>query len=91
MRTGKIGLAAFLGIQQVPGFLTPACCCGVQWETAKHVVLECPHLQRVHRSLYTATATTDYQVMISHLWPATTLTLWILHHGVLSQFSWTQE
>ena len=68
-----------------------ACCCGVQWETAKYVVLECPHLQQVHCSLYTATATTDYQMMISHPWPATTLTFWILHHGVLSQFSWAQE
>ena len=45
MRTGKIGLATFLCRRQVPGFPTPAFCCGAQWETAKHVVLECPRLQ----------------------------------------------
>ena len=65
MRTGKIGLAAFRCKRRVPGFPTPAFCCGAQWETAKHVVLECPRLQRVRRSLYTAAATTDYQAMIS--------------------------
>ena len=91
MRTGKIGLAAFLCRRQVPGFPTPACCCGAQWETAKHVVLECPRLQRVRRSLYTAAATTDYQVMISRPRPAAALTSWILRYGVLPQFSWAQE
>ena len=91
MRTGKIGLAAFLCRRRVPGFPTPACCCGAQWETAKHVVLECPRLQRVRRSLYTATATTEYQVMISCPRPAAALTSCILRHGVLPQFSWAQE
>ena len=89
--TGKVRLAAFLCKCQVPGFPTPACSCGAQWETAKHVILDCPQLQRVRHSLYTATATTDYQVMISHPQPATTLTLWILRHSVLPQFSWAQE
>ena len=56
-----------------------------------HEGLECPRLQRARRSLYTATATTDYQVMISRPRPAAALTSWILRHGVLSQFSWAQE
>ena len=85
--TGKVGLAAFLCKRRVPGFPTPACSCGAQWETAKHVILDCPRLQRVRRSLYTAAATTDYQVMISRPRPAAALTSWILRHGVLSRFS----
>ena len=92
IRTGKVGLAAFLCKRRVPGFPTPACSCGAQWETAKHVILDCPRLQqRVRRSLYTAAATTDYQAMISRPRPAAALTSWILRHGVLSQFSWAQE
>ena len=51
IRTGKVGLAAFLCKCQVPGFPTPACSCGAQWETAKHVILDCPQLQQVHCSL----------------------------------------
>ena len=91
VRTGKIGLAAFLCKQQVPDFPTPACSCGAQWETARHVVMDCPRLQRARCSLFAAASTTDYQVLISRPRPATALTAWILHHGVLSQFSWAQE
>ena len=65
VRTGKIGLAAFLCKRRVPGFLTLACSCGAQWETAKHIVFACPRLQRARRSLYAAASTTDYQVMTS--------------------------
>ena len=46
VRTGKIGLAAFLCSKWVAGFPTPACSCGSQWETARHVVLDCPNLLR---------------------------------------------
>ena len=91
VRTGKIGLAAFFCKRQVPGFPTPACSCGAQWETARHIVVACPRLQRARRSLYAAASTTDYQVMASRPRPAAALTAWILRHGVLPQFSWAQE
>ena len=91
VRTGKIRLVAFLCERWVPGFPTPACSCGVQWETAKYVVVDCPWLQRVRPSLYTAAATTDYQAMAARPCPAAAITAWILRHGVLPQFSWAQE
>ena len=91
VRTGKIGLAAFLCKRWVPGFPTPACSCGAQWETAKHVVVACPHLLQACHSLYAVAATTDYQVMTSRPRPTVALTAWILRHGVLPQFSWAQE
>ena len=46
IRTGKIGLAAFLYQRRVPNVESPACPCGWQWETAKHVVLNCPRFTR---------------------------------------------
>lgn len=46
IRTGKIGLAAFLHRCRVPGFESLACPCGWQWETAKHIVLGCPPASR---------------------------------------------
>ena len=91
VRTGKIGLAAFICKQRVPDFPTLACSCGAQWETARHVVMDCPRLQHACCSLFTAASTTDYQVMISRQRPAATLTAWILRHGVLPQFPWAQE
>ena len=87
MRTGKIGLAAFLCKRRVPDYPTPACSCGAPWETAKHVVMEYSHLHQARRSLFVETSTTDYQVMLSRPWPATTLTAWIICHGILPQFS----
>ena len=91
VRTGKIALAAFLCKRRVPGFPTPACSCGAPWETAKHVVLDCPRLLQVRRSLYLAAATTDYQALTSQPRPAAALTAWILRQGTLPQFSWAQE
>ena len=91
VRTGKIGLAAFLCKRRVPNFPTPACSCRAQWETARHVVMDCPRLQRARRSLFAAASTTNYQAMISRPRPAAALTAWILRHGVLPQFSWAQE
>ena len=46
IRTGKIGLAAFLHKCRVPGFSSPAHRCGWQQETAKHVILDCPRFSR---------------------------------------------
>ena len=83
VRTGKIGLAAFLCKRRVPDFPTPACSCGAQWETARHVVMDCPRLQRARCSLFVTASTTDYQVLISRPRPAAALTSWILRHGEL--------
>ena len=91
VRTGKIGLAAFLCKRRVPGVPTPACSCGAQWETARHVVMDCPQLQHARCNLFATASTTDYQVLISRPRPAAALTSWILRHGILPQFSWAQE
>ena len=40
MRTGKIGLSAFLYYRKVPGQLTPACDCG-RIQTVGHLLTEC--------------------------------------------------
>ena len=37
MRTGKIGLRAFLFERRVPDVMTPVCACGDGRETARHV------------------------------------------------------
>ena len=41
IRTEKIGLANFLFNRRVPGVMTPACSCGWQKQTAKHIILHC--------------------------------------------------
>ena len=54
VRTGKIGLAAFLCKRRVFDLptSTPACSCGSLWGIAKNVVLGYRRLLQVWRSLY---------------------------------------
>ena len=49
VRTGKVGLRAFLFEKKVPGIATPLCRCGEAPETAAYLVLNCPELE-VERS-----------------------------------------
>ena len=91
IRTGKIGLAAFLHKCRVPGFESPACSCGWQWETAKHITLDCPRFSQERRQLQQTTRTTDFQWLISDPRGAAALTTWFLRLNLLPQFSWARE
>src|SRR5436190_22150419 len=51
MRTGKIGLRAFLYAHWVPGAESPLCQCGIGNETAYHVVVQCLELERERKEL----------------------------------------
>ena len=42
LRTGRVGLRAFLFQRRVPSVMTPLCSCGVEPETTYHVFLRCP-------------------------------------------------
>ena len=41
MRTGKIGLNAFLYYRKVPGYETPTCICGNGLQTPEHLFTNC--------------------------------------------------
>jgi len=87
IRTGKIGLRAFLFDCRVPGVVSPNCECGSR-ETAAHVILHCPLLAakrnglnrdlgrplRTHSDLAAATAESKSAPSIAR-W-----TLWIGRH-----------
>jgi len=51
VRTGKVGLRAFLYQRKVPEVDTPICRCGEGPETPAHVVLFCPELRQQGASL----------------------------------------
>ena len=91
IRTGKIGLAAFLHKCRVPGFPSLACPCGWQWETAKHVILDCPRFSRERQVFRHSTSTTDFKQLTSDHQPAAALAVWFLHLDLLPQFSWARD
>jgi hypothetical protein len=51
VRTGKVGLRAFLFERKVPGVVTPRCPCGEAPETAAHLVLDCRQLDQQREDL----------------------------------------
>ena len=91
IRTGKIGLAAFLHRCQVPGFESPACPCGWQSETAKDVILQCRQFTNKRQVLQQLTSTTNFQQLTSNHRAAAVLAPWFLRLGLLPQFSWAQD
>ena len=66
---------------------SPACPCGWQQETAKHIMLDCPRFRREQQQLRQATSTTDFQQLTSNPRTAAVVTTWFLRLSLLSQFS----
>ena len=91
IRTGKIGLVAFLHKCWVPGFKSPACPCGWQWETAKHVILNCPRFTRERWQLRQVIPSTDFQRLTTDPRAAAVVTAWFLRLDLLPQFTWARE
>ena len=91
IRAEKIGLVAFLHQRRVPGFESPACPCGWQWETAKHVILNCPRFTRERWQLRQRVSSTDFQRLTSSPRTAAVVTTWFLRLDLLAQFSWARE
>ena len=54
IRTGKVGLQAFLFQQRVPEVNTPLCRCSITGETPAYIVLFCPELQQEREELQKA-------------------------------------
>ena len=91
IRTEKIGLVAFLHKCRVPGFASPACPCGWQWETAKHIILDCPRFSQARCQLQQRTPSTDIRRLMSDPRAAAALATWFLQLDILPQFAWARE
>jgi hypothetical protein len=94
MRTGKIGLLAFLHERQVHDAPTPRCPCdsGAR-QTAFHIVAECdlfrPDRTRLAAALGASMPRTcrDFAELLYRPREALTLSRWILSTGILSEYS----
>ena len=83
MRTGHIGLRAYLFSQRVPGTLTPWCNCGMGRETVAHLLLDCtasdrPPDLRSRRDLDEAIIDPDR---------CRDLVAWVMDSGRLSEYA----
>jgi hypothetical protein len=93
MRTGKIGLLAFLHERQVPDVPTPRCPCDTgARQTAFHIVAECSQYQHDRRRLAAALGASmprtchDFAELLYRPREALILSRWMLSTGVLSEY-----
>ena len=86
MRTGKIGLRAFLHQRRVPDVLTPSCGCGAAPETPEHLLLSCRETVGERRELPELRTRRDYEAQIDNPATAGSLARWLLRLGRLHQF-----
>jgi len=91
LRTEKIGLAAFLKSQRVPGFESARCECGWPNQTAKHVVMFCAKYATHRRRLLADTGCSDYKELLRTPTATKKVTKWVIARNILPQFSWALE
>ena len=92
IRTGRIGLAAFLNMVRVPGMESPACPCGWARETAAHVIAHCPRFAEVrHHITDPLTGRVDIKDLTSSSKGARRLSKWFIQLKLLPQFNLAEE
>jgi hypothetical protein len=92
IRTGRIGLAAFLNKARVPGFPSPVCPCGQARETATHVIAHCSRFAGRRASLADPrTGHLDIKGLISDPGGVARLAKWFMQLRILPQYSLAEE
>ncbi len=91
VRTGRIGLAAFLNKVQVPAYPSPLCRCGQAQETAVHVIAHCQLYAEARRSLWDPGGRVDVKTLVGSAEGAQRLARWIIGLRILPQFNLAGE
>ena len=87
IRTGRIGLKAFLHRRRVPDVLSPRCSCGQAEQTPAHLFADCPETVTARRpDLPGSRSRRDFEWMIRDKREAGRLARWLLRLGKLRQF-----
>jgi hypothetical protein len=92
IRTGRIGLAAFLNKARVPAFPSPVCPCGQARETATHVIMHCERFAgRRWKLLNPRTGQLDVKGLVSKPESVALLAKWFIQLRILPQYSLAEE
>jgi len=91
IRTGRIGLAAFLNKARVPDFPSPKCQCGQAEETASHIIAYCPRFTAQRRNLTGPSGHMDVRTLAGTVKGVKRLARWFLGLRILPQFRLAEE
>ena len=90
MRSGKIGLNAFLNKMRVPG-IDPDCKCGWRKQDIKHILLFCPESHKDRPRLLAEAGTSDFQTMLTTVKESRAAARWMVNLGCLNSFEMASE
>src|SRR5262245_156704 len=96
IRTGKIGLRAFLMQRCVPSITTPLCRCGTGPETQEHLVVHCPDLRAERHGILgpgrpPPRTRRDFAEASWNPRTGGTLAKWVLRTGRLTEYQLAQR
>lgn len=91
LRTGKIGLRAFLYKRRVPGIKSTGCECGWRYQDAHHMLIFCPNHQVGRDEMTKKAGTKDFRRIVATSKGLGAATEWIIQRGILGQYSLAKE
>lgn len=91
IRTENIGLADYLHKRRVPGHESPACTCGWQRQTPKHILLFCPDWGERRGAMIEEAKSDNYMQLTTTATGLRAVTRWFIREGILGQFSIARE
>jgi hypothetical protein len=90
IRSEKIGFADFLHRRKVSGVDSPACRCGWNRQTAKHVIMFCP-MMNDRREILHDVGHSDYNQMMNSGKSLKIIVKWLISHDLLTQYALVSE
>ena len=91
MRTGKIGLNAFLFHRKVPGYETPLCTCGQGPQTPEHLFTTCTHPQSHNLMAMSFSSVSEARAGLSSPQTASKMAKGLLQSGWLKEFQLSEK
>ena len=86
LRSGKIGLRAYLFEIQARDIDSPRCSCGWRQQTIRHILFFCPKHQLARAELWNQIPNTDLKTLLANEKHLKTITRWMIKNTIIEQY-----
>jgi len=87
LRSGKLGLRAYLFQVKARDITSSSCPCGWRFQTIKHVLFYCPKYLQQRAELWTQIPNTDLRTLLADKKYLKAITRWMIKHTVIAQYA----